>query len=146
MQQALKIYIDRLSHERTEEIQETISPDFIDVTEKELRFEAPIQVKGKAYLAEDHLVLQLALSASAMLPCSICNQMIEKKIRLPSFYHTEEVENIRGQVYDYGKLIKEAILLEIPPFIECIPTCPKRDELKNYFSKGDQQFPFADLN
>ncbi|MBF5059828.1 YceD family protein [Candidatus Neptunochlamydia vexilliferae] len=146
MKPSFKIYVDRLSNGRTEEIQETLSPDFIDVKEKDLQFHTPVEMEGKAYLAEDHLVIQLKVAAEAIIPCSICNEEVKKKVVVKSFYHTEELENIRGQVYDYGDPLREAILLEVPPYVECEGKCPKREELKNYFSKGDDQFPFADLN
>lgn len=146
MSHPLIIYVARLSEERTEEIEEILSPKLIDVSENDLQFQSPITLKGKAYLAENHLVIQLDLETEVTIPCLICNEPIKKKIAIPSFYHTEELENIRGQVYDYFIPLREAILLEVPSYVECEGNCPKREELKNYLNKGNIEFPFADLN
>ena len=140
-----KIYVDRLKDGQTETIEETLPPDLLEVKEKELQFTAPIHVSGKAYLAEDHLVLQLKIKTEATMPCLICNGSVQKKITIPSFYHTEEVGDIRWQIFDYLSPMREAILLEVPNFVECMGSCPKRGELKSYLGKGESQFPFKDL-
>ncbi|MCB1107415.1 MAG: hypothetical protein KDK76_04890 [Chlamydiia bacterium] len=146
MDNLLKIYIDRLSNERTEKIEESLSPEFMDVREKDLQFKSPVSIKGKAYLAENHLVIQLSVETNAHIPCLICDEWVEKKLTIKTFYHTEELENIKGQVYDYTNPLREAILLEVPSYVECMENCPKRGELKNYLQKGNDQFPFADLS
>ena len=148
MENPLKIYIDRLSGEKTEKIAETLSSSFIDVNEKDLKFKGPVSLKGKAYLAEDHLIIQLDVEAEALIPCAICNETVEKKLHIRGFYHTEELEKIRGQVYDYTHPLREAVLLEVPSYVECLNNCPQRMSLKNYLKKGSdhEQFPFADLN
>lgn len=148
MTHALKIYIDRLSGERTEKIEETLAPSFIDVDEKDLQFPASVSLKGKAYLAEDHLIIQLKIETEAKITCAICNERVKQKIDVKQFYHTEELENIRGHVYDYTDPLREAILLEVPSYVECLGSCPKRTELKNYFQEetSHEQFPFSDLS
>ncbi|MCB1109577.1 MAG: hypothetical protein KDK64_01225 [Chlamydiia bacterium] len=146
MEHGLKIYIDRLTGERMERIEEHLGPEVMDVEEKDLQFHAPVALKGKAYLAEDHLIIQLKIETEACMPCAICNEFVKKKIVLKNFYHTEELVNIRGQVYDYSDPLREAILLEIPSYVECLENCPQRDELKNYLKQGNTQFPFKDLS
>ncbi len=146
MENSLKIYIDRLGDGHTEKIEETIPPETIGVDEKDLQFKSPILLSGKAYLAEDHLIIHLKIKTEADMPCLICNDQIQKKITIPSFYHTEEIADIKGHIYDYTAPMREAILLEVPSYVECRGNCPKRGELKNYLDKGEAQFPFADLN
>lgn len=146
MRHFLKVYIDRLGDGRIEEIDEIVPPELMDIQEKDLEFKDPIRLAGKAYLAESHLVIQIKIEARAYIPCLICNEKIQKKIIIPSFYHTEEVVNIKGHIYDYASPMREAILLEVPSFVECMGSCPKRIELRNYLNKGETQFPFADLN
>ena len=146
MKNLLKIYIDRLGDGQTEKIEETVSPEMIDVMENDLQFRYPVLISGKAYLADDHLIIQLKIKTEAEMPCLICNERIEKKIAISSFYHTEEVANVKGHIYDYTDPMREAILLEVPSYVECMGNCPKRTELKNYLDKGETQFPFADLN
>ena len=57
MRNFLKIYIDRLGDGQTEKIEETVPPEMIDVNEKDLQFKHPVLLSGKAYLADDHLII-----------------------------------------------------------------------------------------
>jgi len=141
----LNIYIDRLGNGKVEKIKQIVPAEMMDVDEKDLQFNSPIHLIGKAYLAEDHLIIQLKIETKIKMPCLICNESIEKKIVIPSFYHTEAVANIKKRIYNCTDSIRETILLEIPSFIECMENCPKRVELKNYLDKGEIQFPFSDL-
>ena len=146
MQNPLKIYIDRLSGERTEKIEEALTPELMDVNEKDLQFQNSIKLKGMTYLTENHLVIHLYIETKALIPCAICNNGVKKKIIVKGFYHTEELDKIRGHVYDYTDPLREAVLLEVPSYVECLEDCPKRTDLKNYLQKGNNQFPFAGLN
>ena len=139
------LYIDRLSLEKTESIDEVLSPNFIEVDENELQFPSPVLLKGKAYIANSHLILELNFRTSFLMPCAICNQMVEKKMKIDSFYHAEELANIRDHVYNYKNLLREAILLELPLSLECSGNCPQRDKLNPYIKEKNQQFPFKDL-
>jgi len=141
----LKIYVDRLTDGQTEVIEEMVSPELLEIKEKDLQFQKPIKLSGKGYLAEDHLIIQLEITTEATMPCLICNAFIQKKITVSSFYHTEEVANIKGHIYDYTEPMREAILLELPYSVECMGNCPKRGELKSYLNNGDVSFPFSDL-
>ncbi|MGE0199249.1 MAG: DUF177 domain-containing protein [Simkaniaceae bacterium] len=145
METQLKIYIDRLSDEKTEKIRENLTPDFIDVDEEDLQFRAPVHIEGQAYIAESHLIVQLKIETEALIPCSICNQKVTVPLKINPLYHTEELSNIRGQIYDYTPPLREGILLEVPTYVECGENCPEREKIKNYLSEGNQQFPFADL-
>ena len=155
MTEKLKVYIDRLREEKIETIGETLSPAFIiDVDEPDLRFNSPVKIQGKAYLAEEHLVIQLKIETKAVVSCSICNEPVKTTIQLQNYYQTEELSQIKGHVYDYMASLREAILLEVPSFVECMRNCPKRAELKKYLhedkknpkEQGDQvNFPFANL-
>jgi uncharacterized metal-binding protein YceD (DUF177 family) len=149
MEPELKIYLDRLHGGKTETINLELSPTFIDVDEKDLQFDGVVSIKGKAYLANDHLVVHLGIQATASIPCSICNQPTRLVIKIPEFYHTEELNELKEKVYYYESPLREAILLETPPFGECQGGCPKRKELEKYKpSEGNDdsvQFPFADL-
>lgn len=146
MRNFLKIYVDRLGDGQTEKIEETVPFEIIAVNERDLQFKHPVYLSGKAYLAEDHLIIQLKIKTEIEMPCLICNKRIQKKIAVSSFYHIEDVANIKGHVYDYTDPMREAILLEVPSYVECMGNCPKRTELKNYLEKRETQFPFADLN
>ncbi len=150
-----KIYIDRLDEGKEEKI--IISPDlsFLDLAADELTFEEPIQVSGKAYISNTHLIIQLRICLVAKLPCSICNEQTRVDIDVKNFYLTEEIAKISGSVYDYREKLREAIILEVPQFVECDGNCPQREELRQYLGKktedsqqneSDAQFPFSTLD
>jgi len=145
MSQLLKIYIDRLFDEKIEKIQESLEPCFINVQESDLKFPSPVHVQGKAYIAENHLIIQLKIETQALIPCSICNKLVKIPLIIDRFYHTEELSAIKGQVYDYTPSLREGVLLEVPNYVECEKNCPERAKIKKYLSDGNKQFPFANL-
>lgn len=153
MSEALRIYIDRLRTQGTEKIEESVSPDFIGVQEKDLRFEDPIQISGEAYLAQDELVIQLTVSTTATMPCAICNQSVPVPITA-KVMHVEPATGFKRGTFDLGETLREAILLEIPLVAECnAGQCPSRKDMERYLKKqkgsgldaGDGYQPFADL-
>jgi uncharacterized metal-binding protein YceD (DUF177 family) len=150
------IYVDRLKEGQTLAIQEESSSAFLDVQEDELSFPESVTVNGKAYLADDHLVLQLNIFTRFVMPCSICNEKNLLPIEVKTFYHVEPTEEITSHLFDYTQLLREAIFLQIPAFVECHGgRCPerqmitsflKKDETAQAPSKGDPvHYPFADL-
>lgn len=148
-----KIFIDQLRNGQTKILEGTFSPEFLQVDEKELKFEKPVIVKGETYLAEDHLVLHLEAETEAFLPCSICNQWVPVEIKLRNVYLTVPKQDIRGAVFDFRELLREEILLEVPPFVECQGACPQRKVLQKYLKqnaadedeKEGHHRPFANL-
>lgn len=145
MSHLLKIYIDRLFDEKIEKIQECLEPYFINVQESDLKFPSPVHVQGQAYIAENHLIIQLKIETQALIPCSICNKLVKTSLIIDRFYHTEELSAIKGQVYDYTPSLREGVLLEVPNYVECEENCPERAKIKKYLSDGNKQFPFANL-
>ncbi|MEM8728085.1 MAG: hypothetical protein AAGE99_05205 [Chlamydiota bacterium] len=146
MKNAFEVHINRFGNGRTEKIDETLSPKIIDIDEEDLRFKHPIRLSGKAYPVRDRLMIQLKIETEVEIRCLICNEPTPKKIIIPCFYHTKEIATIKGDIYDCTNPVREAVVLEIPSFVECMENCPKRLELKNYLSKGETRLPFADLN
>jgi uncharacterized metal-binding protein YceD (DUF177 family) len=142
------IYIERLKNEHVEKIEETIAPDFLEIEENELSFKDPVHMKGRAYLTNKHLILDLQVKTSALLPCAICNlptpQPIEEKLTL-----TVELSDTPSQVYDFSEDLRTALLLTVPQFIECEGgSCPHRKETEKYFSEPKEKIhtPFSDLD
>lgn len=156
MTEALKIYIDRLQKGEHLTIKEKVPPDFLDIHESELHFPGPVLLEGQAYLASDHLIVQLAIKTDAEVPCSICNNFFKLSIDIPDFYHAEPIENIPGKIFDFSEPAREAILLKIPQFAECHGgQCPERSSIQKYIKKNpspskkkgdfETHFPFTDL-
>jgi len=148
---AFKVYIDRLHSGKTQRVEALFSPGFLDVNEESLRFEKPIRVHGEAYIAEEDLVLHFSVTAEALMPCSICNEMTPIEISLPSFYEAVPLDEIKGAIYDFRECLREEILLQIPHTAECHGgSCPKRKEMAPYLKaeaaeENDGYQPFADL-
>lgn len=150
----LILYIDQLREGKEELIELSLSPDFLDICESDLQFCSPVSIKGKAYLAESHLILQLSLQVEALVRCAVCNQLTPSPINLPHFTEAKALSEIKGALYNYSGAIREGILLEIPHYVECRGDCLNRVELKNYLEKKNSsqgrldkaRFPFADLN
>ncbi len=147
----LTLYIDRLRADGSEEIEVTLSPEFLDTGERELRFASPVHAELEAYLADETLVIRLSAEAEALIPCKICNNETSVPIVLSDLYTTVSFEEIHGGLYHCLPLLRELILLEVPAFVECNEgLCPSREEIKQYLKKeGDRkaesQQPFKDL-
>lgn len=151
----LKIYIDRLKNGPAQKIEETLSPDFLELDEEDLVFDDPVNLKGEAYLADDHLVIHLNIDTLAYLPCSICNDAIHTSIAIKNLCITHPLSEIEGAVFDLAEEVRESILLQTPLFIECTNgKCPERENIKKFLKPeqsipevGDiTHFPFADLD
>lgn len=153
MSEALRIYVDRLRHQDVELINETVPPDFIGVDDKDLRFTDPVNVTGEAYLAQDELVLKLAVSTVAQMPCSICNQLTAIPIEI-ELTNAEPIQGLKRGFFDLGDMIREAVLLDVPLVVECHEGhCPARSEVEPYLKKKksgqspeDGYQPFSDLD
>ena len=132
------IYIDRLLGGHVENIEEEVDPAVMKVKDNLLSFEEPIKISGKAYLAEDFLIMNLDIETKYKAPCKICSEEIKKPVEIKGIYLTQELKEIPSRVFDAMELIRDTIFLEIPNYHECRGDCPMRDELKNYFSSNKE--------
>jgi uncharacterized metal-binding protein YceD (DUF177 family) len=149
------IYLEQLRNGKKTIIEESCPSDFMEVKEEDLFFNDTVTVEGEAYLAGDALVISCQLITIATMPCAICNEPVKVEIEVTQFYHAEELSNIKGGIYNYKNAIREAILLEVPPFAECEPgNCPHRKEIERFLrppgdadasQKEEGYRPFADL-
>lgn len=130
-----KIFVDQLKNGHVEKIDEKFSPAFLDIHEKELKFDKDVLVKGEAYTADGDLILHLDIEACATLPCSICNEPVFVEINIKNLYHYVPLEEIKGALFPLDDVLREAILLETPSFAECTNGCPKRKEIEKYMRK-----------
>lgn len=151
MNERFPIWIGRLKGGNTQKIAETFDPAFLDIREKELRFESPVIVQGEAYVSEDQLILHLKASTNAIMPCAICNQMIQTEVKVENFYYAQPIEEVPSAIFDFGDLLREALLLELPRRIECGGNCPERTAIAPYMRPKQREekatyFPFKDLN
>ena len=154
MESIFHINIDRLKDGKTLHIEEDVDSSFLDINENELKFDPQIHVKGDASLADDHFVLRLQAKAKGYLPCTICNGMTAIPIRVENFYFSLPLVELKSPIFDYSEPLREALLLELPLYVECREgLCPEREKIKVYLKKKDDSedtssthFPFSDLD
>lgn len=138
MDDTFKIFVHRLRDGREERIEETLSPDFLDIDEADLVFKEPVNIEGTAAVTDDILVLILSIDTIAALPCAICNTDVKVKISIPHFCYTEKLSDIKGAVFDYQEALREGILLELPYTTECNGgDCPERADLAKYLTRNE---------
>jgi uncharacterized metal-binding protein YceD (DUF177 family) len=153
MSDPFKIFVDRLKKGDTQKIEELLDPGFLDINEKDLLFPEKITVKGDAYVTDDHLIVRLKAKTKALMPCAICNEMISNELKVDDFYQAEPLEEIPSAVFDFSELLREALLLGLPKYVECNKgKCPQRAVLSPFFRTQEQEqaekttyFPFADI-
>lgn len=157
MDELFKIYVDQLKGGNTEQISATFPPDFIGQRDDELAYDREVIVTGEAYLADQELILHFNATTSVEIPCSICNEPVRHPIELNNFYHAEELENIKTGIFCFNEVLRDALMLEAPHFVECNDgKCPARKEYDRFFhsSEADENKnseeegyqPFKDLN
>jgi hypothetical protein len=145
----LNLYIDKLKNNKIEEISCLIDPKLFNLpNEKDLKFPSPIKITGKAYLSSESLILNLNINFEVSMPCSICNSFTNKTINIKNYYITKELKKVHSY-YNYLEEIRNISALEIPSFVECLDNCKKREDLKNYLKKENENinkhFPFSNL-
>lgn len=154
MDDTFNIYIDQLRYGQERKIKESLSPDFLEVNEKDLCFKKNIEVDGVAYLAQQELIIHWNVETEALISCSICNDNVPIDINIRNFYHSEPISNIKSGIFNFKNLLRETILLEVPPFAECKEgNCPSRKEIAKYLKKPAERpeedegyHPFADFD
>ena len=140
-----QISLDLLKNDKIYKFEEIITCEDLDITtEKELMFTKPLSISGKAYLADDTLIMTLNVIYYISLPCSICNEFFEKKFVIKNLTITESVSNINS-VYDFKDEIRNACFLEIPSYVQCNDKCPKLENIKKYLNTTKENYPFSNL-
>ena len=152
MDDRFKIYIDRLRDDQPESWEGEFSPEFMETEEQELHFRKPVQVKGQAQVTDGELLVTMRLCAKAEIPCSICNEKTEVAIAPETIVHMLPISEVKGAVFNWAPVAREAILLEVPGYAECGGNCPRRPEMERHMKRNDGEAedkdgyrPFADL-
>lgn len=149
-----KIYVDQLREGKVESIDCYLPSEMMDVRDDELAFEKKIHARGEAYISDDSLILHLDLDATAVIPCSICNDPVDTPVVVKGLYHVVPFNEIKGHIFDMREAVRENILLNTPSFSECNGgTCKERQSLGKYLKSDEDleqepfegQQPFKDL-
>lgn len=160
---ALEILTSTLSDGHVEEISAEVPSSLFSVGEKgvswgapvgeewdggdpELFFPEPVRVKGQLYATDSHYVLNFSVETAVVLPCSICNRWVRRPFSLDHIQVIQEAAQFPEGVWNITEEVREALLLDVPRFVECEGGCPLRGELKSYLRpEKEGQNPFADL-
>ncbi len=149
METSSKIFVDRLQQGKVEKVKENFDPAILQVEEKDLQFPEKVAVLGGAYLAEDHLILCFKISTRALMPCTICNERILVPLKVEKFYHTVPIAELSSPIFDYLEPLREALLLEVPKYVECNDgNCSERKNIEKYLKirpNHETHFPFSGL-
>lgn len=149
MTDTFKIFLDRLTEGNEQDLDDVIPSDLIFANEHELKFGKDTTIKGKAYLASDHLVIDIYAKVEVKMPCIICSKWVPFVLEMEKQTHTIPIEDVKNKIYNYQDLIKESILLQIPQTIECASSCPERPSIAQFLVKEEKDlskhFPFSGL-
>ena len=141
MKHPFRLFVDRLKAGGEDEISEKIAPPFLDLKEgDDIKIDEPITVEGQAYVAGDFLILSLHIVAHLEIKCALCNEPFHLVVDLPRFIHEEAVDEIKHGVFDYGELVRETILLEIPFYPQCGgKVCSNRERVEKYLKTQEDK-------
>lgn len=143
----LKIFTQQLTNDHHEKIDLTLSPEFLDLHEKEIKTPSPVTLKGEAYVIDDLLMLSFHLATDVEIPCSICNSPTKVRLQNKDILISLPLSELPSSVFDYSDLIREEVVMLLPQFVECKKdACPERAQLKPFLKQEKKNFPFADLN
>lgn len=152
MFEIFQIWVDRLKQQGRTSFEGRLPPTFLEIEEEELTFLDPVEVKGEAYLADEELILCFDAKAVALMPCAICNGKTKFEIVLKQVYHAESLSEVKGAVFDCSQMVREAILIELPHYVECSGgKCPERVKIAPYLTSSKKQeettyYPFKNLD
>lgn len=143
----LKVYVEQLRGNKNWSLDAKLEPLFIGVEEKELKFKDPVFIEGRAYLAENNLVISASMQTKAEMPCKVCNEFFKLEIAVEGLVHVEPLTALKRGYVDISPILREAILLEIPVVAECRKEgCPKRKEVEKLLQEREEGYqPFSSL-
>lgn len=134
----IKIFIDRLVNEGEFSQKGQFDSSFIELKGPE-KIDGDISYDLKAYITDDHLVINFDTSCNILMPCKICNELTPVAIKCIKQSHLEPLENVKKGVFDASSCIRDAILLAMPDFTECQGNCPEREFIKKFLKTENQQ-------
>ena len=80
------------------------------------------------------------------MPCSICNADQEQPLFLENFYHTESIADLKVPIFDLEPVLREALLVEVPHYVECKSGCKERHKVMPYVREEEVYYPFSGID
>jgi uncharacterized protein len=112
----MKIHPAELAPEATP-IEGSLPPAILDLSEPQIRAEAPVEVRLQAFIHERKLIVSGSLQTKFKLECGRCAEFIEWPVTVDNFY--QEWEEPMPKAIDLTPLIREDILLSLPLTAVC---------------------------
>lgn len=134
----IKIFIDRLLNEGEFTQSGQLPEEILELNPSEGKA-SPIAYNLKAYIADDHLVINFDANCDVTLPCRICNENTTIAIKLAKQIHLEPLEDVKKGAFEAASCVRSAILLALPGFAECGGNCPEREFVKKFLKKQNSQ-------
>lgn len=120
------------------EINHSAPAAFMEVEEPYMGFTGEIQVQGRCELMDQGISLLLDIEAKTIQPCTVCNENTSATISIKQLHHFEKNPETCNNVFDFNDIVREAVLLETPEFIECLEgNCEARNDVKKYLKEDN---------
>ena len=134
----IKIFIDRLVNEGEFSQAGHLPAAILELNQGEGQA-SDISYNLKAYITDDHLLINFDASCEITVPCKICNEATKVAIKVSKQTHSEPLEEVKKGAFEAASCIREAILLAVPEFTECGGNCPEREFVKKFLKSQNSQ-------
>lgn len=148
----LFIDLNRLRQENVEEFEVALDPSIMELDPADnIKVTEPVEVQGRAYIADDELIVELDVEGVLEIHCAMCHEPFDYQVSVVNYVHNQPVSEIKHSTFDAKELVREAFLLEIPLFPQCGGNeCENRDKIAKYLKQEGSaeeasQSPFKDL-
>ncbi|MCH9634471.1 MAG: hypothetical protein S4CHLAM7_12230 [Chlamydiae bacterium] len=129
------INLDQLRKRGNQNLEMSVSTDFLSVEEGEFHFAPQLTIQGEAYIVDERLILHLDISVPVAIFCKICREETTQNLSINNLYHVVEINEIKSTIFDFSSVLQDEIFLEVPRFAECRDgNCPERETLKKYLT------------
>lgn len=115
-------------------VDEQLDPCFFDLSkDDELQAKHPVILEGKIYRASEWLIIEASARTRFTTSCPMCNEPFDIPIELPEWRHQQLLSEISGQTWDVTEALREALLIEVPFFVQCGgSTCRNIQEIEPF--------------
>ncbi|KPK33540.1 MAG: hypothetical protein AMS24_00675 [Chlamydiae bacterium SM23_39] len=139
----MNIFLNNLNKEMI--ITKSFSPDFLEIKEKDLTMDSLVKIDSRVYITNGYLIIDLTAKTEYKMHCSICNKLTSQPLEAKILLNipTKKIDN---SIYSYKNDLRNALLLNIPNFVECEKNCPNRKHIKKFLKKEEKaSYPFKIL-
>ncbi len=130
----INIFIDRLVNEGQFSQKGELPAALLELTSSDGQAQN-IDYLVNAYITDDHLIINFDVKAKLQLPCKICNELTTFSLECLKQTHLVPLNEIKKGLFEAADLIRQTVLLNIPPYCECEGNCPERAFVNKFLKK-----------